>query len=66
MEKITARKRGKKLAIVFQHKNMCIPIFGMHANICNIRKLSNHFNCQIVKFYNEVRVMNFRKGYEFF
>ena len=35
---------GKNEANVCQAKNMCIPIFNMHTNVCDIRKLSNPFN----------------------
>ena len=36
MEKVTVRKREKKLANAYQHKNMCIPILNMHTNVCDI------------------------------
>ena len=32
MEKMTVRKREKKLANVYQHKNMSILILNMHTN----------------------------------
>ena len=37
MEKMTVRKREKKLANVYQHKNMSILILNMHTNVCDIR-----------------------------
>ena len=63
MEKMTDRKREKKLANVCQYKNMYNPILNMHTNICNIRKLSNPFNW----FYNNLvkLVLQYSKGYEF-
>ena len=55
-------KKRKKLTNVCQHKNMCIPIPNMQSNVCNIRKLSKHFNW----FYNTlVKLLpEYSKGYE--
>ena len=63
MEKMTVKKKRKKLANVCQHKNMCIPILNMHTNVCNICKLSNPFHW----FYNTLvkLVLQYSKGYEF-
>ena len=57
-------KKRKKLANVCKHKNMCIPILNMHADVCDIRKLSNPFNY----FYNTLvkLVLQYSKCYEFF
>ena len=65
MEKVTVRKREKKLANAYQHKNMCIPILNMHTNVCDIL-LTGSTIPQSNWFYNIVRVMSFNKGYEFF
>ena len=56
-------KQKKKMANVYEHKNMCIPILNMHTKVCNIRKLSNPFNW----FYNTLvkLVLQYSKGYEF-
>ena len=64
------QKKRKKLANVYQDKNMCIPILNMHTNVCDISKLSNPFTGSTIPwstwFYNIVRVMSFNNGYEFF
>ena len=43
MEKMTDRKREKKLANVCQLKNMYIPILNMHTNICNYTQIVEPF-----------------------
>ena len=58
---MTVRKTEKKLANVYQHKNMSILILNMHTNVCDIR-ICDSFNW----FYNTLvkLVLQYSKVYE--